>query len=107
MRMWMVNPKMMCNKHLLGEHCECHMFVGSINKGKNINGYVDKNCLEFNSLHIRHDELAKEMELRGMQHKSLLPKVDIVVNQKIKLSTVNKQESLNQLLCRCKKCGVN
>ena len=25
MRMWMVNPKMMCNKHLLGEHVELHL----------------------------------------------------------------------------------
>ena len=30
MRMWMVNPGFMCNKHLLGEHVECHMLVGHL-----------------------------------------------------------------------------
>ena len=26
MRMWMVNPRIMCRQHLLGEHVEIHMF---------------------------------------------------------------------------------
>ena len=33
MRMWNVDPKLMCNKHLLGEHVEMHMFFGTIQKG--------------------------------------------------------------------------
>lgn len=31
MRMWMVDPKIMCRKHLLGEHLELHMLAGCIN----------------------------------------------------------------------------
>jgi hypothetical protein len=30
MRMWMVNPRIMCGNHLLGEHLETHMFYGII-----------------------------------------------------------------------------
>ena len=33
MRMWNVDVTKMCNKHLLGEHVEMHMFVGIIIKG--------------------------------------------------------------------------
>ena len=36
MRMWMIDPKLLCRKHLLGEHLEIHMFVGTINKGINV-----------------------------------------------------------------------
>ena len=41
MRMWMVNPEILCRKHLLGEHVELHMLVGWIIKGKSIQGYLD------------------------------------------------------------------
>ena len=46
MRLWLVNPKLMCNKHILGEHLETHMFVGCINKKKNLKGYFDKGLLD-------------------------------------------------------------
>lgn len=42
MRMWKVNPKNMCRQHLLGEHVECHMFVGAILKGISLSGYIKK-----------------------------------------------------------------
>ena len=31
--MWKVNPKFLCVRHLLGEHKELHMLVGTLNKG--------------------------------------------------------------------------
>jgi hypothetical protein len=71
--MWMVNPKKMCRKHLLGEHVECHMFVGSINKGINMDGYFRNKLLLITNLKKRHEELAREMIRRGMNHKSELP----------------------------------
>ena len=46
MRMWNVNPKTLCRKHLLGEHLEIHMFVGSINKKISMKGYLEKGFLE-------------------------------------------------------------
>ena len=46
MRMWMVDPRGMCNKHLVGEHLELHMFVESLRKKMNLGGYFRSNCLE-------------------------------------------------------------
>lgn len=72
MQMWMVNPKILCNKHLAGEHVECHMFVGAINKGKSIAGHTIMNQAQPLSLIARHDELANEMLTRGFKHESPL-----------------------------------
>ena len=105
MRMWMVNPKIMCRNHLLGEHNEIHMFVGTLKRGNKLDGYVHNNCLEFKSLENRHNSLAEEMISRGYNHKSPIdmPKdidqSDLVIN-----SEVDKEKSLNDLLSRCKNC---
>jgi len=68
--MWMTDPAKMCTPHLLGEHVELHMFVGSIKKGTSMAGYIEKNLLEPLSLVPRHEELVEEMRKRGMKHKS-------------------------------------
>lgn len=101
MRMWMVDPEIMCRQHLLGEHVECHMFVGSINRGISMKGYLQKGQLEVNSLRRRHDALARELERRGMDHKSPLPKM---VKPTTALGEVNGATSLKELLRRCPDC---
>lgn len=58
----MINPKTMCRKHRLGEHVECHMFVGTIRRGRNVRGYLQKGLLEIHNIQKRHDELAEEMQ---------------------------------------------
>ena len=40
MRMWMLPTAGMCRKHLLGEHVELHMLLGSLRRGKNIEGFL-------------------------------------------------------------------
>lgn len=70
MRMWMLNPERMCRKHLLGEHVECHMILGSMKKGYSLDGFAKKNCLELAALIGRHDTLSEEMRRRGYKHKS-------------------------------------
>lgn len=70
--MWMVDPATMCRKHLLGEHVEIHMFVGTLRKGLNMDGYLTGNLLEPSALMQRHEELAVEMERRGYKHRSPL-----------------------------------
>jgi hypothetical protein len=71
--MWMVNPALMCNKHLLGEHVECHMLVGHLKRKRPITNYIRLNLLEPTNLRERHDKLALEMKNRGFMHKSPLP----------------------------------
>ena len=42
MRMWMVPPRKMCRKHLLGEHVEIHMAVATLRLGKSVAGFLEK-----------------------------------------------------------------
>lgn len=101
MRMWGIDPQKMCRKHLLGEHVEMHMFVGTINKGISIDGYIQKGLVNPSKIVSRHEELAREMERRGYTHKSPLPKIlkknlpDIPLNVK-----ANKEDLKN----RCGEC---
>ena len=39
--MWNIKTEKMCNQHLLGEHVEMHMFVGTLNKNKSIQEQYD------------------------------------------------------------------
>ena len=110
MRMWMVNPRIMCKKHLLGEHVECHMFVGTINEGKSIKGYLDNGLLNVDDLWSRHLQLAKEMTNRGYNHESNLKQIDwskIKNNNYPSINTVDKKISLQDLLTRCEDCFNN
>ena len=70
MRMWMVDPRFMCDRHLLGEHYECHMFAGCIDKKKTLSGYIAKQLFDPASLTSRHNQLVKEMKSRGFSHHS-------------------------------------
>src|ERR1700733_14845622 len=72
MRMWMVDPHLMCRKHLLGEHVELHMMTAWLAKGRKVNGWADSNCLEPRAIGSRHTVLVKEMIRRGYTHKSPL-----------------------------------
>jgi hypothetical protein len=72
--MWNIPPEVMCNKHLLGEHVEMHLIVGTILKGKSIKGYIEKGLVETDNIRKRHDELVHEMIFhRQMNHNSPLP----------------------------------
>ena len=105
MRMWMVNPAVMCNKHLLGEHVECHMLVGHLQRKRQITNYIRLNLLQPKSLRERHDQLAHEMGNRGMSHKSPLPKYDLsYLPKEHRIYVVNAEESLIELSKRCSDC---
>lgn len=101
MRMWMVDPKTMCREHLLGEHAEIHMFVGAIDHGSSVRGYLEKDLLEVHSLYSRHEELVKEMKRRNYRHNSEINKK---WKQAERLGYIDKHENLKQLINRCPKC---
>lgn len=108
MRMWMINPKILCKKHLTGEHVETHMFVGAINKGKSIAGHTIMNQAEPQKLMQRHDELAAEMLARGYKHESPLIKPQLEkLPRGTLLAKVNKKAALADLLARCLDCKTN
>lgn len=98
MRMWMVDPRILCRQHLLGEHAEIHMFIGTISRGNSVKGYLDKGLLEVHSLYNRHDELVKEMKRRNYRH-------DSAISNKWKqarmLGSIDRQKNLEELINRC------
>lgn len=109
MRQWLVNPEIMCRQHLLGEHVETHMFVGSINKGIDVTTYIKTGLLDIKQLHIRHEQLVTEMERRGGNHKSPLPPLDPaqVAKYVFVLPCINVKENYNELHRRCEVCRAN
>jgi len=108
MRMWMVDPSILCRKHLLGEHVETHMFVGCLRKRMKLDGYVVVNALELSLLKQRHEDLAREMIARGYRHQSPLPDFDTdYLSAKVKASEVDIIKSQELLFGRCWECWEN
>jgi hypothetical protein len=103
--MWMVDPPVMCRKHLLGEHVELHMAVAWILKGKSVAGWAGSNCLEPSSIGARHAVLAMEMTARGYAHKSPLAQPYVGANRHPG-AKVDAEASLAELLRRCQECRM-
>jgi len=106
MRMWMIDPKKMCRKHLLGEHVETHMFRGTILKKAHLKGYVKNNCIELKKLKERHEELAREIERRGYKHNSeFIEDYDISYLEENEInSKVDIERASVDLKGRCEEC---
>ena len=103
MRMWKVDPSKMCRKHLLGEHVEMHMFVGSINKGISMDGYINGGLVEINNIHGRHTLLVDEMLKRGYVHKKELPSF-LADPWQDNFGSVDVAANEIELRRRCKEC---
>ena len=109
MRMWMIDPQLLCRKHLLGEHGELHKFIPSFHKKHKIDNRVAPVVqIELSSYQSRHDELATEMLRRGMNHKSPLPELpDFTYLPTHQYEAkVNKNTSIKDLKERCEECNV-
>lgn len=105
--MWMIDPRLMCDRHLLGEHVECHMLAGTLARGRSISGFIDKRLLEPASLAERHAALAEEMRARGFSHRSPLPDVDLAaMTQDARDCRVDVSRSRDDLLARCEACSA-
>ena len=107
MRMWLCDPKIMCQKHLCGEHLEVHMFLGSLKQGKKIDGYLNNNLFEPMALWWRHKQLADEMIERGYNHKSEMfgvPDNVLSLPEEKRDVRINRDAALRDLLDRCPEC---
>lgn len=105
MRMWMLPPEMLCRKHLLGEHVECHMLLGCLQKGKSIQGFIDKGLVEVHHLEERHLRLASEMVSRGYNHNSPFPPMEELEPLLYRAGKVDVARSAEELSRRCKDCA--
>jgi hypothetical protein len=97
--MWMVPPRRMCRKHLLGEHVEIHMAAASLRLGKRLDGFLAKGLLELHSLRARHDALAEEMRRRGYRHRSPLGHIP-----RRNGGRINRRQAAQELARRCPDC---
>lgn len=105
MRMWMVNPKILCKAHLLGEHGELHKFLHNWRKQHRIDGRIAGNAIEPLSYKSRHDELAKEMIERNYKHNSELEQPDFSYLTDEQLNyRVDLEKSLKLLIEKCPAC---
>lgn len=98
MRMWMVDPRLMCRKHLLGEHVELHMLAGSLRRGTSVRGFLENKLIEIHNMQRRHEELVREMERRGFRHASPLEQIAR------RGGRVDRKANLVELARRCKDC---
>lgn len=106
MRMWMLPPEMLCDKHLLGEHGEIHKFRHTFVKHYKIDGRMSPIVqIEPARMATRHDELAEEMTRRGMNHKSPyeLPGISYL-DPRQRFGKVDRAVSFNDLIDRCDRC---
>lgn len=102
-RMWGIDPRTLCHNHLLGEHNEMHMIVGTILTHDHAEaiakGHAKKGQIDTSLIQQRHDDLATEMESRNMLHDSPLDYEDALNLGKIDVE--RSREMLREKDCPC------
>jgi hypothetical protein len=109
MRMWGINPKLLCKKHLLGEHGEIHKhrhnFVKQHSISKRISPVVQ---IAPEQMQKRHDELAYEMLRRGYNHQSPYEQPNLsYLSKEERFAEIDTKKSILDLLSRCEDCANN
>jgi hypothetical protein len=106
MRMWMTNPELLCDKHLLGEHGEIHKHKHNFEKQHKITKRIFPVVqIEPSSMEFRHNQLALEITNRGMNHKSPYFQPDISYLPIDQLNAkVDIKVSIKDLMDRCPNC---
>lgn len=101
--MWGIDPRLLCDRHLLGEHTEMHQAVGTLRNHPHgeaiLRGHAERKQLDTSKIQERHDELAYEMERRGMNHDSPLHYDDA-----LDLGRIDPERNLEDLKKRCDDC---
>lgn len=108
MRIWDLDPSMLCKNHLLGEHRELHSIWTVVTQNKR--GYSKhpetlRWVGKLKALYLRHEALVKEMQHRGYTHNSELDK-NLATGSAIQdefVHTIQEQiEILKNKNCGCK-----
>ncbi|MFQ3675185.1 MAG: pyrimidine dimer DNA glycosylase/endonuclease V [Endomicrobiia bacterium] len=106
MRIWDIEPRYLCRKHLLGEHRELHAIWNIITlnkKGYSKHPETLRWYGKLKALYIIHKKLVKEMQKRGYHHSSDLRKelAKGSACQKVFVNTIEEQKNI----LKNKKCG--
>ena len=107
MRMWMINPELLCNKHLLGEHGEIHKHRHNFEKKHKITKRISPVVqIEPESMEKRHNALAIEMQRRRYNHQSPYIQPDIsYLNDNERFAKADLSVSIIDLKNRCPECS--
>lgn len=101
--MWGIEPQLLCDRHLLGEHAEMHQAVGTIHNHPHgeaiVEGHAAKRQLDTSKIRERHDELAEEIDQRGMTHDSPMGYDDV-----LDLGRIDRTTNRAELKARCGAC---
>ncbi len=107
MRVWDINPKYLCHKHLVAEHRELHGLWNILTKHGGRGGYSKHpETLRWvgktKALYLRHEDLIKEFTKRGYRHYTPLDKslAKGSKTQNIFINTLAEQK----ILLKNKKC---
>ena len=107
MRMWGINPKLLCRQHLLGEHNEIHKhrhnFVKKHSIAKRISPIVQ---IAPEQMKKRHDELVEEMIARGYNHNSPYEQPDLShLKPEERFAQIDTNVSILDLALSCPECA--
>ena len=103
MRTWMINPKLMCMRHICGEHNEIHSHRHIFVKHHSIAGRVKPGDVQIEpmSMKKRHDKLAKYLK----NHKTPYRMPDLsYLPKEHREAKVDRRRSYLELVRRCPKC---
>lgn len=108
MRIWDIDPKLLCNSHLLGEHNELHAIWNIITQGRK--GYshhpeTGRWRGRLRALYNVHREIAREMTARGFQHNSPLDE-KLATGEKVQDVLIDSLERQAEILKK-KGCGCS
>ncbi len=108
MRIWDIDPRYLCHKHLVAEHRELHGLWNILTKHESKGGYSrHPETLRWvgktKALYLRHEKLVAEFERRGYRHQTPLDKrlAKGASKQNILIDSLVKQK----ILLRDKPCG--
>jgi len=106
MRIWDLDPALLCDRHLLGEHRELHGVWSILTSGKR--GYSrHPETLRWSgrlaALYARHEAEVAEMHRRGFRHASPLER-GLATGEAVQTELVDSLEAQRERLARCP-CG--
>lgn len=109
MRVWDIEPKHLCRKHLLAEHRELHGLWNILTKHGGVGGYSrHPETLRWvgkeKALYLRHEALVEEFTRRGYEHYTPLDETLAVGSgiQDVFIDTLEQQKIiLKNKSCEC------
>lgn len=105
MRMWMINPEALCDKHLMIEHFDLHSLSLVLREHMCLHELIALNAMEAHSIVSRHAEVASELHRRHMEHSTPLPELALEgLPPRILNYSIDVERSRYDLIVGCADC---